>query len=1156
MQPTPPFPPCFAGPNGSHELISIVRKFLENVESTKALKISLDVLNNDALLKKLNESTINIHTVEIQSTCEVHQVLRKYSLPSCLKVLRINENSLNVKDISEIFKCFNSMSALHELDFCRTKFKESSFGALICVVSNCKDLTSLILTDNSLTGQEITCLITNFESMKNLKTLNLSNNNLTSTQANDILQKHGQAENIVSLDLSQNTLQGNEIVIRVCQLQSLQELNLSHNNISFFPLPNLEEEHDDLSVNAKVISLSSNHMTPDDISQFCSLIRSDLLKLILDFNHIGDSIWSLCSLGRRIKHLKVLSLANTDICSGVGGLGILLSLVSDLEELNLSSNNLMAKDFQQLDLPLSKLTQLKRLNLSMNAVGSDGLRALADIFKNFPLLEGLDMSRSCIKEDDISVLCKGLVPLEKLKYLNLSGNRIVVDFLEDDLFLPPTLEELIFSDIIHGEKLFAKIKRLENLRKLHLNKVKLRVCDVKAVATMLPYFPNLEELSLADLVVPYLECETILSAMKSLTNIKKLNLTGIRLTDDWAMADMLSSLFSLEELVLTDMSVRSMEYEKLFSAIKLLNHLRKLSLGGVKLRDPKVLFDMLSSLSNLKEIVFPDVDLTNTDCMTGYFGAFESLRHLKNLDLGRNKPVLGILAGVLPSLQLLEKLVLELNSKNAIYNFCNKQLFGALVKLKYLKELNLRGFYVTETGVENLAEVLPALQLLEKLMLELNTHPYFDNSCDTQLFSALGKLKYLKELHLEYVDDTENGTETLAEVLPSLQLLEKLVLVLSIDTSLDNSFKEPLFDALRELKYLKELNLGGFIPIGNDAETLAEVLPSLQLLEKLVLKIIGPEMDYDNLCVNKQPIGALGKLKYLKELNLEFLCGSETSAEALVEVLPSLQLVETLVLELNQDGECDYSYNKQLFGTLGKLEYLKELYLKGFIMTETSAETLAEVLPLLQLLEKLVLEFQTDIDFDNSCYKQLFAALGKLKYLKEIDLRRTDITQTGAESLAEVLPSLQLLEVLKLGKIVFDDGSEKQLFDALGKLKYIKNLELRGTLRTGASVANFAEALASLHCLEKLSLRRMSFVNGGDQQIFAAIESLRFLNKLYLEVSISQAGATTLISVLPKLHNLKCIELYCGVADDETKTLVRKLREVASRIPESDVDIY
>ncbi len=164
-----PFPPCFAAPYGSHELIFIVRKFLENVESTKTLKISLDVLNNDALKKKLNESTINIHTVEIQSTCEVHQVLRKYSLPPYLKVLRIHENSLKFEDISELVRCLGSVRALDELDLCHTKFKESSFFAFICVLNNCKDLTSLILANNGLTEPQITGLITAFESMKNLK---------------------------------------------------------------------------------------------------------------------------------------------------------------------------------------------------------------------------------------------------------------------------------------------------------------------------------------------------------------------------------------------------------------------------------------------------------------------------------------------------------------------------------------------------------------------------------------------------------------------------------------------------------------------------------------------------------------------------------------------------------------------------------------------------------------------------------------------------------------------------------------------------------------------------------------------------------------------------------------------------------------------------
>ena len=191
----------------------------------------MDVLNNDALMKKLNESTIRIHTVEIQSTCEVHQVLKKFSLLSFLEVLRIRENSLKFKDVSYLRSFLKNASNQYELDLCHTKFKERSFLAFICALHHCKNLTSLILTDNSLTEEEINGLITVFESVKNLKTLKLSKCILTETQANAILHKHEQAKNIVTLDLSHNGIQGNDIIVGICQLQFLEELNLSHNRV-------------------------------------------------------------------------------------------------------------------------------------------------------------------------------------------------------------------------------------------------------------------------------------------------------------------------------------------------------------------------------------------------------------------------------------------------------------------------------------------------------------------------------------------------------------------------------------------------------------------------------------------------------------------------------------------------------------------------------------------------------------------------------------------------------------------------------------------------------------------------------------------------------------------------------------------------------------
>ena len=167
-------------------------------------------------------------------------------------------------------------------------------------------------------------------------------------------------------------------------------------------------------------------------------------------------------------------------------------------------------------------------------------------------------------------------------------------------------------------------------------------------------------------------------------------------------------------------------------------------------------------------------------------------------------------------------------------------------------------------------------------------------------------------------------------------------------------------------------------------------------------------------------------------------------------MLPSLTLLEKLVLGyISSHDEC----NKQLFAAVGNLKYLRELDLGETHITKTGAEALARVLPSLKLLEKLVLGY---IPFVDECNKQLFAAVGNLKYLKELDLGETHITKTGAEALARVLPSLTLLEKLVLVYISSDDECDKQLFAAVGNLKYLKELDLGEThiAKTGPEAYN------------------------------------------------------------------------------------------------------
>ena len=875
---------------------------LENIRSTGKLEISLTLLNDDNLLKKLNESTINIHTVEIESTCKLQEVLKKYSLPPCLKFLSISNNNLDYEDVFALVQASGSVKNLYELDLSRTKFKGNSFNCIMAVLLNCSGIQRFCLTDNGLTEEERNCLITACSSMKNLKNLTLTKNNLTERQANDILQKHGEGKTIVSLDLSQNALHGDEITSSICKFKSLEELNLSHNYITFPQMCCSSEESDNFLTNTKVISLSSNHMTPNDICRLTSLIRSRLVNLNLDLNHVGCSIFSLCSL--RFEHLKVLSLRNTDVSGpAVQGLAIVLSSARELEELNLSSNNLMLEDFQQLVSPLSSLSKLKKLNLnnnlggisvvlekvlpcmkyleelrlsnthlngddcnkffeslkflkklkyldlSNNAIGPCGALALSDILKEFPLLEGLDLSKCCIQEDEIRFLCAGLIPLKNLKCLNLSGNRIDADeFLADSLFLPLTLEEVILSNIIHGEKLFHSMIPLQlRLRKLYLSEMELRPRDVEALATTL------------------------------------------------------SSFLHLEELVLTVVHVADRNCEQIFGAIAKIKNLKKLVLRGITLDTTKAFFDMLSCLSVLEEIVFPKfvMDRIDTECVN----VLQSLVYLKNLDLSQTEIFSEAFADVLPTLQLLERLVL------GSFGLDERQLYPAVGKLRYLKELDLFRSDVDEFGAMTFTEALPSLQLLEILVLGI---VYFNEESNKQLLIAVAKLKYLKKLSLSY--RMYDSTDPLTEVLQSLRFLQELTLK---GLRFDGGIETQLFHAIGKLQYLKKLNSTIF---KTDAIHLAEVLPSLQWLEELELRYYD---DNEHKC-NAQLFCAIKELKYLKKLTLLFFDDTQTNLISLARAIPSLQWLEELKLKYCFS---DDESNTQLFHAVGKLKYLKKLLL-------------------------------------------------------------------------------------------------------------------------------------------------------------------------------------------------------------------------------------
>ena len=269
---------------------------------------------------------------------------------------------------------------------------------------------------------------------------------------------------------------------------------------------------------------------------------------------------------------------------------------------------------------------------------------------------------------------------------------------------------------------------------------------------------------------------------------------------------------------------------------------------------------------------------------------------------------------------MLEKL--ELDGENFKYHEFAEQLYAAIGKLKHLRKLDL---FVTNG--EALAKVLPLLELLEELVLCWQHVGVFNSEHENQVIAAIGKLRYLKELDLTCYDSTEANMETLSKTLPSLRLLEKLMLE-GLNDNLKRRESKEFFIALQQLKRLKELHLKICKGITRtDVEGLATAFITCEMLEKIKLDASS--------CLNesrrKQLLIAVAKLKYLKELSLKFGKITHDNVDIFVEELTSLQVLEKLTLFVYSccihdcvddcDEECCHFCDRNCYGECGHDSY-------------------------------------------------------------------------------------------------------------------------------------------------------------------------------------------------------------------------------------------
>ncbi|XP_051771355.1 NACHT, LRR and PYD domains-containing protein 12-like isoform X26 [Ctenopharyngodon idella] len=608
----------------------------------------------------------------------------------------------------------------------------------------------------------------------------------------------------------------------------LRELNLSVNNLGNTGVKHLCDVLKDSHCKLERLSLSSCYMTDEGCSALTSALKSNpshLRELNLRENKLGDSgVKNLSDLLMnpqfKLEKLELSSspmLLNLYECSITEKQCVILTSAlksnpSHLRELNLSWNNLgdsgvknlsdllMNPQFklEKLHLSYCSITEkqcviltsalksnpshLRELNLSGNKLGNTGVKHLCDVLKDSHCkLERLRLSNCSVTEEGYKALASALRSNPShLIELDLTGNdpgqsgvKELDDLLQDPncqlktlRFLSPAADEACqyVSGIVGKNPLL--------LRELNLSEHELGDTRVNQIVALLQdKHCRLNTLTLNRCRITEEQCVILTSALKSNpSHLRELNLSGNNLGNTGVkhLCDVLKdSHCKLERLRLSNCSVTEEGYKALASALRSNpSHLIELDLTG---NDPgqsgvKELDDLLQDPNcQLKTLRFLS---PAADKACQYVKRIVGKNPLLLRELNLSEHELGD-TRVNQIAALLQDKHCRLNTLTL--NRCSiTEEQCVILTLKsnpsHLRELNLSGNELGNTGVKNLSDLLMNPQFkLEKL--DLNRCSITEKQCVILTSALKSNPSHLRELNLSWNNLGNTGVKHLCDVL-------------------------------------------------------------------------------------------------------------------------------------------------------------------------------------------------------------------------------------------------------------------------------------------------------------------------------------------------------------------------------------------------------
>ena len=621
------------------------------------------IINNKQLQKLclpccvLNQAILRIIIQALQTLSSLQYVDLStnkidYELASDVNVLITNNRKLKRLKFSQLMHCFQylknyleKIEGLKSLSINCCSFTRQDAAKLVIAISNSKiqelnlsnckvpsdqllsilscsiELKWLDLSNCQLHAKTIERIASVLKQMKHLQHVNLSANIMMSTAISEMaaMIKNNQDIQVLSLPnciLDQRVLR---IIIQAMQTVSLfQYVDFNNNtvddelasDVGLFIAKNIK------LTEFKFSKLTLNQSGFQHLNNYLVKIKGLTRVNIIGCSFIGHNAVKLVTVISNNPEIQELNLSNCTIPANQSW--PMFSCITKLKNLNLSRCLLQPSEIKKIFGILKQMKCLQHVNLSGNIMESDAINDVAAMIKSNEHIQSLSLPNCIINKEDFKVIIQAMQNVSSLQYADFNNNE-VNDELASDVAILFTknnkLKEFKISQLTLNQSGFQHLNnylvKIKGLTRVNIIGCSFIEHIAVKLVTAINNNPEIQELNLSNCLLPTNQW----SMLSCITKLKYFNLSRCALLSH-ETKDIFGILKSMKCLQHVDLSGNFMESDAINDVAAMIRnneHIQSLSLpnGIINKEDFKFIIQAMQTVSSLQYIEFSTNEIDN-----------------------------------------------------------------------------------------------------------------------------------------------------------------------------------------------------------------------------------------------------------------------------------------------------------------------------------------------------------------------------------------------------------------------------------------------------------------------------------------------------------------------------------------------------------------